>query len=127
MTKKRRGGRPSQTHTPSPPWLERTLEIFSTIDSAPPVNRPVVPPSTMSLRARQKAGAPGDIGNQANNQENQGEKKNSAGNSRATASVEKPKSIISDTKSEGSGDDVPKKLPRVILKLGPDPRESTGP
>ncbi|KAI0079527.1 Arginase/deacetylase [Panus rudis PR-1116 ss-1] len=50
-TKKRRGGRPSQT-APVEPWLQRTLEIFSTIDQSPPTAKPVIPPSTRSLRDR---------------------------------------------------------------------------
>lgn len=122
-TKKRRGGRPSQTSTPQPPWLQRALEIFASIDSSPPVNRPVVPPTTMTLRGRQKAAAaPPD---RSATDEGQIEKENQGNGqdkdlSGSDVGVMKPES---STSSSGSG--ASKKLPRVILKLGQDPREAS--
>ncbi|KAH9949834.1 Arginase/deacetylase [Amylocystis lapponica] len=138
--KKRRGGRPSMTA--SEPWLSRTLEIFASIDSShlvsTPSTRAAALPSSRTLRDRKKPGSasadpspvpsPGkqkkssnkmkDIGNTGSNDTPP------APASSARSGMDSADSATSSSLSELSGDDVdiaPKKLPRVILRLGPPP------
>ncbi|THH30542.1 hypothetical protein EUX98_g3648 [Antrodiella citrinella] len=140
-TKKRRGGRISQatlSSTPTPAWVLRTQEIFSTIDAAPPVTKPVVQSSSMSLRDRSLK--PTSI------KSNSGDALSSLSKSKPTSGKTKPRhgddstgsdSTLSDLTdgSRSGGDSVPasaptqvvvppphpavKKLPRVILRMGP--------
>ncbi|KAJ3558957.1 hypothetical protein NM688_g627 [Phlebia brevispora] len=117
--KKRRGGRNSVS--PAEPWLQRTQEIFASIDTAPKHATPVsvVPPLRMALRDRTRPGsAKPEIKKEA---------------------VEVQLSDSSFATSESSSDEEEnqppplgnnpplrapspaKRLPRVVLKLGPRP------
>ncbi|KAJ7174031.1 histone deacetylase complex protein [Mycena crocata] len=107
-TKKRRGGRQSLPPTNLHPWLERAVAVFSSLDSSPTqpaAPRAPLPPTSMTLRDRKKP--------------------NSAASSPrakpvSTTAAEPPSSESSS--SEDSPLSAPdKKLPRVVLKLGPAP------
>ncbi|KAK7048838.1 histone deacetylase HOS3 [Favolaschia claudopus] len=116
--KKRGGGRQSIGQTNVEPWLERTLAIFSTLDASPPqasTPRMPPPPSSMTLRDRSK-------------------KPNSAANSAASSprgkgaasAAQPPPTDTTSAESSSSEESHPtttadKKLPRVILRLGPAP------
>ncbi|KAI0754836.1 Arginase/deacetylase [Daedaleopsis nitida] len=121
-TKRRRGGRPSQT-TPPAPWLARTLEILASIDSShtiPTASRAPVPPSNRMLRDR-KAGS-----SRPSPATSPGKKAASKqSRSTRTALVSTSESDLTDVSTTSENDKdaevAPKKLPRVILKLGPGP------
>ncbi|KAJ7490690.1 Arginase/deacetylase [Mycena latifolia] len=107
-TKKRRGGRQSLPPTHLHPWLERAVAIFSSLDASPAISAPPrapLPPSSMTLRDRKKP--------------------NSAASSPRGKAVAPP-AEASSSESSSSEDSPPpsaagKKLPRVILRLGPAP------
>lgn len=111
-TKKRRGGRRSNT-TPLPPWLDRAIALLDTMDggkSVPKYTHPA-PVRTMKLRERkQEGGASGK----------------STPREPSPDKHEQPSSVKTEGK-EGTitrhdGQTVlTKKLPRVILKVGPPP------
>ncbi|KAG6872233.1 hypothetical protein C0995_011737 [Termitomyces sp. Mi166 len=115
-TKKRRGGRPSLTPAADEPWLERTVEIFQSLDtnakalSPAASSRSLVPPSTMTLRDRKS----GNFTPSASPRR---------GADRKPSSMSPSSSLESSSGSSSSEGEVsaPKKLPRVILRLGPDP------
>ncbi|EMD31374.1 hypothetical protein CERSUDRAFT_127402 [Gelatoporia subvermispora B] len=147
-TKKRRGGRPSQSILQQP-WLERTLEIFNSIDVSASVSRKFaprapIPPSARTLRER-KTESP-SVSALVKTQKS----KSRASESTKPASAVKPESYSgtasiseeSDTDSLSTissassavsgavrpeGDPAQKKLPRVILKLGPRPDPPSNP
>ncbi|KAI0647911.1 Arginase/deacetylase [Trametes meyenii] len=124
-TKKRRGGRPSQTAYPEP-WLARTAEIFASIDSShttpAAAPRAPIPPSSRVLRERKPPGSATTASAKASPATSPG---NSGGaRTRAPAPVTSgSESDLTDISSgTASGDEVTsKRLPRVILKLGPAP------
>lgn len=120
-TKKRRGGRPSLSATPLEPWLQRTLDILATIDSSPPPQKPVIPPSSRSLRERQKTEVPRSTSGKLSKT---GKKKALPITDESLG--ETSDNVLSDATSEtlSSGLEGTKKLPRVILKLGPGPSKS---
>ncbi|KAI0715688.1 Arginase/deacetylase [Cerioporus squamosus] len=120
-TKKRRGGRPSQTVPPAP-WLARTVELFASIDSShtiPAVPRAPIPASNRTLRDRK----PADGSNRASPATSPGKKPaaNKARPSVAAASASEESDLTDVSTASEREDTVPKKLPRVILKLGPAP------
>ncbi|KAI0826937.1 Arginase/deacetylase [Trametes gibbosa] len=134
-TKKRRGGRPSQTIPPAP-WLARTVEIFASIDSShsvPAAPRAPIPPSSRTLRERKppssmstttvKSSPPTSPGNTGGAKSGAHAKTNQAAPSAATTSGSE--SDLTDVSSGGNSEKgsgvTQKKLPRVILKLGPSP------
>ncbi|KAL4249411.1 Histone deacetylase HD type 1 [Abortiporus biennis] len=143
-TKKRRGGRQSHTLPPltTHQWLHRALEIFSSIDSNPPTAKAVIPPSTMSLRDRSKpsskATSPERQPPLKTNHAHTHTKGRKSGahshSSGSNTSSEMPSSTSSDSLTSAKEDGKEnlneeaggqhKKLPRVILKLGPDPNAS---
>ncbi|RDB14887.1 Histone deacetylase HOS3, partial [Hypsizygus marmoreus] len=120
-TKKRRGGRVSTGNSggDSEPWLDRTLEIFQSLDSTAKLKSSAssrgtpVPPPSMTLRERKgktQAGTPTGGKDKDKNQ---------------VKVKAEPLSSSNSTSSEGDSGGVGggggKKLPRVILRLGPDP------
>ncbi|KAJ7065157.1 Arginase/deacetylase [Mycena belliarum] len=106
-TKKRRGGRQSLPPSNLYPWLERTVALFSSLDASPaPSAAPRAPvlPSSRTLRERK----PNRV----------------ASSSHAKPAAPAPEASGSENGS--SEDSAPpsaagKKLPRVILRLGPEP------
>ncbi|KAJ6622555.1 Arginase/deacetylase [Mycena sp. CBHHK59/15] len=112
-TKKRRGGRQSLQPASTHPWLERAAAIFSSLDGSPahsatPSRTPVpLPPSSMMLRNRKR------LSPAASPRSKHGPKE-------AVATME-----LSNSESSSSDGSPPsasgKKLPRVILRLGPAP------
>lgn len=136
-TKKRRGGRTSQTqsHASPPQWIQQTLEIFSTLDTAPPPSKPVVPPSSMSLRERHKPSGltpapeprrqPAQEGRLVKNKVNlkppqrvHPDEVDAGADAVGGLSLSNNLSEERGAAEEEQGA-VQKKLPRVILKLGP--------
>ncbi len=128
-TKKRRGGRASLQAAPTAqePWIERTLEIFSSIDSTPPPAHavPVAPALLMSLRDRTKKPADNPVATD----KNKPGKKAAAQAAKEVTVLKQLSDISSGSESDAVGQQsVPnlpaptgKKLPRVVLKLGPKP------
>ncbi|KAJ7769062.1 histone deacetylase complex protein [Mycena maculata] len=109
-TKKRRGGRQSLPQANVHPWLERAVAIFGSLDASPahvaPPKAPL-PPSAMTLRDRKKTDSAA-----------------SSPRGKPVVPTEPPESNSSSESS--SSEDAPpsvaaKKLPRVILRLGPAP------
>ncbi|KAH9851780.1 Arginase/deacetylase [Lenzites betulinus] len=135
-TKKRRGGRPSQT-TPPEPWLARTVEVFASIDSShsvPAAPRVPIPPSNRTLRERKPlssastttaksspATSPGKKGSVAKPRAHPKTGKATASTSSTSGSESDLTDVTGGTQSEKEDNAAPKKLPRVILKLGPSP------
>ncbi|KAF8215203.1 histone deacetylase complex protein [Mycena galopus ATCC 62051] len=105
-TKTKRGGRQSLPQANLNPWLDRALAIFSSIDGSPPPTstpRAPPPPSSMTLRDRKKP------------------------NSTTSSPRGKPAALTAEASAESSSSEdssqisAGKKLPRVILRLGPAP------
>ncbi|CDO69860.1 hypothetical protein BN946_scf184884.g19 [Trametes cinnabarina] len=131
-TKKRRGGRPSQT-APSEPWLARTIELFALMDSShtiPTASRTPILPSSRTLRERKppsSASAASSKGRSSKSPEQAAPKpgQRPAHNETSTVSSSGSESDLTDvtsgTLAEKEGTASTKKLPRVILKLGPAP------
>ncbi|KAF7300517.1 hypothetical protein HMN09_00936200 [Mycena chlorophos] len=126
-TKKRRaGGRPSLPPHNTPPWLDRTVEIFTSIDGSPPSSstsssRSAPPPSSRTLRERKTKGAASSAASSARN--SPAKTLPSVQNQDSESSL----SDLSDSPDEqgkpvvGAPAKEERKLPRVILKLGPAP------
>ncbi|EIW59314.1 Arginase/deacetylase [Trametes versicolor FP-101664 SS1] len=127
-TKKRRGGRPSNTAPPEP-WLARTVELFASIDSShtvPVVPRAPIPPSNRTLRDRKPQSAASTASAKASPATSPGKKGVAKNVERTKKSTSGSESDLTDiTSGSGSekagGESASKKLPRVILKLGPAP------
>ena len=118
-TKKRRRGRPSQT--PLEPWLQRALDIFAPIDSTPKHAAPVsvVPPLRMALRDRSR---PGDSKMALKKEAVEVPLSDSSLATTSESSSEDEADIPSSKDHhEARAPSPAKKLPRVILKLGPRP------
>ncbi|KAI0696429.1 histone deacetylase domain-containing protein [Cytidiella melzeri] len=117
--KKRRGGRTSlNPNTPPAPWIERAVEVFSAIGSNPPPVQPVVPPMSMALRDRSKAAT-----SVASSEPATTSKKISKPKEKPVSTA-KNEMKTADDEIEAAARPEPqpqKKLPRVILKLGPEP------
>lgn len=138
--KKRRGGRVSQPSAPAP-WIGRTLEVFASIDSSHTVapttsSRASVPLSSRTLRERKNPPvksadsdpevSPHKSGTDKRTNFAKDRKKNGPGKAsspESTTLVESSDgssfSSLSDIPEEGVQ---PKKLPRVILRLGSAPK-----
>lgn len=107
------------------PWLERTLEYLAQIDTAPP---PAAPPLSMALRERTKERtkpnnttdiAPPATKPTKKNPKNKTAVKQESDSSPAADAL---RDHLEDTTIQASASDpVVKKLPKVILKLGPQP------
>ncbi|OSC97515.1 Arginase/deacetylase [Trametes coccinea BRFM310] len=131
-TKKRRGGRPSQT-VPPEPWLARTVELFASIDSSHTVtaaSRTPIPPSSRTLRERKPPSSAGTASTKPRSSKSPEQDDAKAGkrttqSKTPTAPTSGSESDLTDVTS-GAGSEKEsasstKKLPRVILKLGPAP------
>ncbi|KAF5377937.1 hypothetical protein D9615_006738 [Tricholomella constricta] len=157
-TKKRRGGRASVgTPGTTEPWLERTLELFNSLNSpgqakqgTPASSRTLVPPSSMTLRQRKtrSAGAstsptpsaspspsPANAsGLQRTGSDVQPKAPRSGGRGNVKAELMTPSSSTGTEGSTSSGSSEAdlavsaglRKVPRVVLRLGPDPSLSAG-
>ncbi|KAJ6487251.1 Arginase/deacetylase [Mycena vitilis] len=103
-TKKKRGGRQSLVQANLYPWLDRALSIFSSLDGSPaPMPRAPPPPSSMTLRDRKKPNSAASSPH---------------GKAAATTTTDSAESSSSEDSAPVSAS---KKLPRVILRLGPAP------
>ncbi|KAG6810471.1 hypothetical protein H0H93_014951, partial [Arthromyces matolae] len=163
-TKKRRGGRPSLTTIADEPWLERTVEIFQSLDNSSKLlspgvsgsssSRTLIPPSTRTLRDRKsRSSTPSASTSTSTSPQPQrvasskGVRKELEKATGTGAALERSVSASSSSSSSssststsaaelkpisvgasGSGSATPtasssssKKVPRVILRLGPDP------
>ena len=122
---------------PPDAFLDRTLEIFASIDSSglvpPTTSRAPIPPSTRTLRDRKKASTPGS--GPGTPQEEDEKVLASEGStpapqpSSAAKNVLKGNDLNSTPTASAASVSVKKrseerKLPRVILKLGPQPSSS---
>ncbi|KAJ2911932.1 hypothetical protein MD484_g8478, partial [Candolleomyces efflorescens] len=132
-TKKRRGGRPSLPAAGSTrQWIERTLTILAPLDStaAAVVSSLRAPPMSMTLRDRTKPAkvstppsspprtTRGKVSNSKSKPKAKGRPSQGGHTPEAPLNAE---SISSASSTEGEplpADPEPKKLPRVILKLG---------
>ncbi|KAG6810018.1 hypothetical protein H0H93_015309, partial [Arthromyces matolae] len=162
-TKKRRGGRPSLTTIADEPWLERTVEIFQSLDNSSKLlsagvsgsssSRTLIPPSTRTLRDRKsRSSTPSASASTSTSPQPQrvasskgvwkelekatgtgtalersvsASSSSSSSSSSTSTSVAELKPIgvgasgtVTPTASSSSSN---KKVPRVILRLGPDP------
>jgi histone deacetylase HOS3 len=139
-TKKRRGGRqslPTTNSSSAEPWLERTLEVLSSLDTASPPSRktPVPVPTSMTLRERKmksKSGSPAPspsprtpIASGALRASNDCDEKLGQA-SDATSSPMSALPSFGSSDSQSTDAEATKKLPRVILRLGPDPSAGSG-
>lgn len=126
-TKKRRGGRPSAAQTAPEPWIDRTLAIFSPVDTQAAASKPrtttPIPVSNRTLRSKLKGSGidSPSVGPSPVASPSVPRGKTQAFNPRNSTSS-------SDTDSSATADEVSaealsttKKLPKVILKLGPKP------
>ncbi|KAI0335750.1 Arginase/deacetylase [Cubamyces sp. BRFM 1775] len=139
-TKKRRGGRPSQT-VPHEPWLARIVEIFASIDSShtvPTAPRAPIAPSSRTLRERKPPSSASAITSSAKASPATSPGKTDEGRAGKRVTKGQPVAltsgsgsgeesdltdVTSGTASEHEGESASaKKLPRVILKLGPAPK-----
>ncbi|EPT05331.1 hypothetical protein FOMPIDRAFT_134772 [Fomitopsis schrenkii] len=138
-TKKRRGGRVSQP-TASAPWLARAVEVFAGIDSShlvPPTAsaRNAIPPSSRVLREK-KTPNTDEEQKQDLSAKKLSVKKTSGKKELGSDVFVKPEDTqqpdLSDSTSDSSLSSLsdaaegqaPKRLPRVILKLGPRPNDA---
>ncbi|KAK7054525.1 histone deacetylase [Paramarasmius palmivorus] len=141
-TKKRtaRSARPSGVGTSSEPWLERAVAIFTSIDangaailaaSSKAASRSkLVPPSTRTLRERKKPATSDSAASSPNAKGTKGHNGRvvSTAQRQTDASDGSSLSSLSDDEDQevapalgGGVSGTEKKLPRVILRLGPDP------
>lgn len=118
-TKKRgRGARPSVTKVE--PWLQRTLEYFTQLNVPIPA---AGPPSSMALRDRTKPSSSAEPGPAATKATKKKSPKQEKGTAVLSSTV-----VVSDTEPSAEESDAApahateKKLPKVILKLGPAPK-----
>ncbi|KAF9465374.1 histone deacetylase complex protein [Collybia nuda] len=128
-TKKRRGGRPSLNNNVVEPWLERALTIYSSLDTtytratSPSTTRgTTLPPTSMTLRERKPKSVSPVPSPSAKRGKTAG---GSEGEVKVLVPLAKANSVTSSS-SNSTDDDLglnkgPKKLPRVILRLGPEP------
>lgn len=115
-TAKRRGGRQSVTRTE--PWLERTLEYFAQVNTTAP---PAVPPTAMSLRDRSsKSAATAPAAKAPSTRQKAASKPSTKKQSSGTAAGAS-RSDPERSADEAVSPEATKKLPKVILKLGPQP------
>ncbi|KAJ7160264.1 Arginase/deacetylase [Mycena filopes] len=110
-TKKKRGGRQSLVPMNLHPWLDRAVAIFTSLDTSPtytPAVRAPPPPSSMTLRDRKKP-----------------DSATSSPRGNAKTAVPAPEASVESSSSSEEEQLAPigtgKKLPRVILRLGPEP------
>jgi len=111
-TKKRRGGRRSNI-TPLPPWLDRAVELLNTMDGGKPVPKYSSPAPALSMRLRERKPEGVTSGGSTPREVSPDKWKPPS-----TAKTEVKEETIA--KQEDQTTSV-KKLPRVILKVGPPP------
>ncbi|KAF9643925.1 histone deacetylase complex protein [Thelephora ganbajun] len=111
--KKRRGGRQSNT-TPLPSWLDRAITLLNTMDGRKPVSKYTSPAPALSMRLRERKqeGGVGGISTPPREASPDKQKPSSA------IKTEAKEEIIVGQDGQTS---TVKKLPRVILKIGPPP------
>ncbi|PPQ64835.1 hypothetical protein CVT24_008200 [Panaeolus cyanescens] len=130
-TKKRRGGRPSAAQTVPEPWIDRTLAIFSPLDTQATASKPrittPIPVSNRTLRSKVKgAGADSpSVGPTPVTSPSVPLEKKTQGFKPRTSTSSSDDSSSTDNglpdKSAEALSSSTKKLPKVILKLGPNP------
>lgn len=108
---KKRSGRTARQLVPTPKWVDRTTAILASFDHG---FAKWTPPTLMRLRSRQSTP-----------QKN----KTKTTPQKGKPPVPAPEEDGSSSSDSGSDSDtpplaVPKKLPKVILRLGPDPTTS---
>jgi hypothetical protein len=116
--KKRRGGRPSVTRVE--PWLQRTLECFAHLDAPIP---PACPPLSMTLRDRSKAATTVGLtppGPKAVIKKTPPKEKTAV--KTELPPVDGDHNQLAGEPRIVQADSGSKKPPRVVLKLGPDPK-----
>lgn len=126
LTKRRRGGRPSLGASGSAePWLERTIAILEPLEtlSVSSSRRPIAstPPTSMTLRDRTKVKTTSAAGSPSR-------PSTTPAKSTVPASASAPNASGTSGFESGSteGDATrTNKLPRVILRLGPKPPDTT--
>ncbi|KAF8058708.1 histone deacetylase complex protein [Lyophyllum atratum] len=135
-TKKRRGGRTSLgTPGTAEPWLERTVEIFNSLDASAKqqtLSRGPATTTSMTLRDRKAKSANTTPTPSAGPQRTGSDaKKIAKAKSIALAPSVSGGTVSAGSSSSNEGDfergpaELPKKLPRVVLRLGPDPSLSS--
>ncbi|KAF7364681.1 Histone deacetylase HOS3 [Mycena venus] len=111
--KPKRGGRQSLVQTNLYPWLDRALAIFSSLDASPTHTvkpRAPPPPSSRTLRDRKK---PNSAASSPRGKLTPAASTTEAANAESSSSEDSP--------PNASASAAGKKLPRVILRLGPAP------
>ncbi|KAI0769127.1 Arginase/deacetylase [Trametes elegans] len=114
-------------NTAPEPWLARTVELFATIDSShtiPSASRAPIPPSTRTLRERKppSGSAASAKSSPATSPSRKDAAKNGTKGQGHAAITSGSESDLTDITSGSEGNEsASRKLPRVILKLGPAP------
>lgn len=101
-TKKRRGGRQSNT-TPVPPWLDRATALLNTMEGMNSVPKYPHPGPARSMKLRERKPEGGTSGKTTPRE--------------GSPDKHKPPPVVKQDEKTA----VVKKLPRVILKVGPPP------
>ncbi|KAI0055135.1 histone deacetylase complex protein [Artomyces pyxidatus] len=120
LAKKRRGPKTSLSAADArpPAWFDRTSALLALLDplaAQPSAKNAFVPPSSMTLRTRKKpdSGVPTPIGS--------AKKTTPSSEAKPVLSSGSSSSTLSDLSEPEAPSAVAKKLPRVILKVGPRP------
>jgi hypothetical protein len=113
--KKRRGGRQSNT-APLPPWLDRAIALLNTMDGGKSAPKYSLPRSrAFDETSREETGGRGERRVHAEGTSPDKQKPPSA----VKAEVKEETTAKQDVRRQG------KKLPRVILKVGPSSKQMT--
>ena len=109
--KKRRGGRQSNT-APLPPWLDRTVALLNTMEGGKSTPKYSCPAPARAMKLRERKQDDGASGKSTPRE--------------ASPDTHEPSAVVKTGAKERTTkpDDqatVTKKLPRVILKVGPPP------
>lgn len=133
--KKRKGGRTSLNTQQPESWLERTLSIFSEMNSGyaehfpSSSSRNAMPPSTMNLRTRKPVSTTTPTSGSPGTSPKKNDAKSHGGSAEREGLLHDPAASVPDrvrtVKPIEAGREVsaamPRKLPKVILRLGPRP------
>jgi hypothetical protein len=113
-------------NSPQAAWVGRALQIFADIGINPPPAQPVAPPRSMALRGREKGAST------TSSDTTSPPKAAAVASQKKTKKGDKPQrelkkidnlqlpSAVADSNSMDATGPSHKKLPRVILKLGPN-------
>jgi len=110
--KKRRGGRQSNT-APLPLWLDRAIALLDTMDGGKSVPKYSSPAPALSMKLRERKQEGGGSGKSTPREVSPDKQKPLSG----IKTEAKEETIIKQDEQAT----VTKKLPRVILKVGPPP------